>query len=269
MLISRIAQLTVPCSDDGVRFVTTNRLDLIRRALLESQHECVADLPLAKIFRHRHFQKADATILVSCHIDSCYRKYFAASKDGEMHGTFDNSACNAIAVEAMLNNLLPAQVLVSFTGDEENQSRGVDQTIAFLQEVKLFDSLEMVVILDITEEYFQSRHFTVENYFFRERHAQSLLHFDGKRDLKRYLRTMLESPAFVEDAAPDEAWQYGKYDLNCFSLCLPCRVLGSDMHADTGVTITEASIDGFSKAFGQCAQRLIQDLAVKTLHRSG
>ena len=269
MLASRIAQLTVPCSDDGARFVTTNRLDLIQRALLESQHECVADLPLAKIFQHRHFQKVDATILVSCHIDSCYRKYFAISKAGELHGTFDNSACNAITVEAMLNNLLPAQVLVSFTGDEENQSRGVDQTIAFLQEVKLFDSLEMIVILDITEECFRSRHFTVENLFFRERHRQSLLQFDRKRDLKRYLRTVLESPAFVEDAEPDEAWQYGKYDLNCFSLCLPCRVLGSDMHADTGLTILEDSIEGFFSAFGQCAQRIAQDSAFKTLQRGG
>lgn len=96
-----------------------------------------------------------------------------------------------------------------------------------------------------------------------------MLQFDGKRDLKRYLRTMLESPAFVEDAEPDEAWQYGKYDLNCFSLCLPCRVLGSDMHADTGVTIFKDSIEGFFSAFVQCAQRITHDLAFKTLQRSG
>lgn len=108
----------------------------------------------------------------------------------------------------MLNGLFPSQVLVSFTGDEENDCAGVDQTIDFLQKENLFENLEIVIALDLTEEYFGLNHFTIENYFIEKEHGHTLLHFKGKRDLRNYLSTILESPKFVENAEPDESWQY-------------------------------------------------------------
>ena len=71
---------------------------------------------------------------------------------------------------------------------------------------------------------------------------------------------MIASPVFVKNAEADEAWQYDEYDLNCFSLCLPCRILGSDMHANTGVAISTDSLIGYMNALGQIAQAINMDL---------
>jgi hypothetical protein len=267
MLSTRIIQLTVPSSDDGEEFIRTDRLDLIRQALANSEYSCFADLPLAKVYRHQAFESGNPVILVSCHIDSVYSEYYAITKDGELLGTFDNSACNAVAVESMLNGLFPPQILISFTGDEESDSRGADQTIESLQIGGIFDKLEMVITLDLTEEHYQSCHFTIENYFVEKENGTSLLKFGRKRQLKEYLSGMIESPAFIKDAEADESWQYDEYDLNCFSLCLPCRLLGDDMHDDVGVAITSDSIFGYMNALGQFVQAINKDLAGKVIHQ--
>lgn len=267
MLSTRIIQLTIPSSDDGEEFIRTDRLDLIRKTLEHSKYECFADLPLAKIYCHRDFRADKAIVLVSCHIDSLYSKFSATLKDGELRGTFDNSACNAIAVEGMLINLFPAQVLISFTGDEENDSKGVDQTIRSLQERAVFANLEIIITLDLTEEHYQTCHFTIENYFVEQNNGNSLLRFLKKREIKTYLAEMIDSPVFVKDAEPDESWQYDEYNLNCFSLCLPCRLLGHDMHSDIGVAISENSLDGYMNALKHLTHNIDRDLANKAFQR--
>ena len=262
-IFSRISRLTVPCSDDGKKFILTERLDLITQALRKSDYNCLADLPLAKVYHHRDFQLDKPAILVSCHIDSVYSEYFARMQDGELHGTFDNSACNALLVEAMLQNLLPAQALVTFTGDEEKKSRGADRTIVFLQKMDIFQTLEMVITLDLTEEHFGSCHFTIENHCVEKKNKESLLKFSKKQDMVDYLSAMIDSPVFIKNAEPDESWIYREYDLNCFTLCLPCRLLGEDMHDDTGVAIKEDSVTGYIEALKRLTQAINDDLNSK------
>ena len=201
-----ISQLTVPSSDDGKKFIRTERLDLIRQALRDSNYSCLADLPLAKIYSHQKFQSDKPSILVSCHIDSVYGEYFARLQDGELHGTFDNSACNAVLVEAMLKTLLPVQALVTFTGDEEKKSRGADCTIEFFQMMDIFQKLEMVISLDLTEEHYGSSHFTIENHCVEKRNRESLLKFGKKQHVVDYLSEMIDSPVFIKNAEPDESW---------------------------------------------------------------
>jgi hypothetical protein len=201
-----ISKFTVPSSDDGKKFIRTERLDLIRQALGDSDYICLADLPLAKIYSHQNFQSDKPSILVSCHIDSVYGEYFACPQAGELHGTFDNSACNALLIEAMLKTLLPAQVLVTFTGDEEKKSRGADRTIVFLQKIDVFQNLEMVITLDLTEESYGACHFTVENHCVEKKNKESLLKFGKKQDMVDYLSAMMDSPVFVKNAEPDESW---------------------------------------------------------------
>jgi len=268
ILPSRIIQLTVPCSDNGERFTRTDRLDLIQKTVANLEYDVLGDWPLAKVYRHRAFQPDRSAILISSHIDSLYDDYYATTKDGELQGTFDNSACNAITVEGMINNLFPSQVLISFTGDEEGNSKGVDQTIESLQEKNIFANLEMVISLDLTEEHYRFCHFTIENYFIEQDNTRSLLRFGSSRDLKTYLREMIISPKFVKDAEADESWQYNEYDLNCFSLCLPCRLLGTDMHANAGVAILCESLIGYWNALGQLSQAINNDLANKLLQRT-
>lgn len=267
MLNSRIAELTVPCSDDGNSFIHTERLDLIRSSLADSIYECIAGMPLAKLYRHRDFCTGKPAMLISCHIDSIYDEYHASVGNGELTGTFDNSACNAVTVEAMLQGLLPPQVLISFTGDEEYDSGGVDQTVEFLRQDNVLDDLELVIVLDLTEEHYRSSHFTIENYFVRREDAHGLLRFRGRRELKTYLRSMIDSAIFVKDAEPDESWQYDEYDMNCLTFCLPCRLLGEDMHDDVGVAILEESPAQYLNALVQLTNSVNDDVFHRANHR--
>jgi len=260
MLEDRLLDLTVPSSDDGKRFVITKRLDRIVQFLADSEYECFGDRPLAKIYRRRDFQSAHPFVLVSNHMDSLYKSYFSCLREGVFHGTFDNSASNAVAIEMMLTNPLPAQVLITFTGDEESRSKGAVQTVEFLKTIGIFDRLEMAITLDLTEESYGEADSTVENYFVRKNHHSALLRFTRKRDLKDYLKKILGSPVFVKDAEEDESWMYDEYDLNCFSLCLPCRPLEGDMHSDAGVTFTEDSIEFYMKTLGRLTEAIVSDL---------
>ena len=217
--------------------------------------------PLAKVYGHKRLARSRSVILISCHIDSLYDSYYAEVKGAELWGTFDNSACNAILVEAMVTGLLPDQAVVSFTGDEEDESRGADQTIDYLDREGLFQNLEMVLTLDLTEEFFGRTHFSIENCFIEQTATKSVLRFDRKAELKHYLRSFVETDAFLRDADPDESWQYDEHDLNCFSLCLPCRVLGRDMHASQGVTIRAESPQAYLDALTRLAHGIAGDLA--------
>jgi hypothetical protein len=134
--------------------------------------------------------------------------------------------------------------LVSFTGDEEKDSGGVAQTLSFLEKRALFKRLELVMVLDLTEERFRTRHFTIENCFVG----------------KALKAALMASPGFVKKAAPDEAWKYREYGLDCFSFCLPCRLLGADMHARAGVAIRGDSAAGYMKAFVGLVRAIADDL---------
>lgn len=268
-LVRRLEQLTVPSADDGVRFVRTDRLDKIRGTLETSRYCRMGDVPLASIYRHRDYRFDRPTILISNHIDSAYENYFCAAEGSEIKGTFDNSACNAVAVEVMLAELLPPQALLAFTGDEEEDSAGVDQAVSVLQDRQsVYWNLELVVALDLTEESYGTQHFTIENYFIERQNQDSLLQFGKKRDLKKYLMdTLGQLPVFVKDAEPDESWQYDEHDLNCFTFCLPCRVLGSDMHDDDGVAVLKDSLVAYAQTLAWLIQAIDRDLAKRETDR--
>ncbi len=162
--------------------------------------------------------------------------------------------------------------MVAFTGDEENDSAGADQTIDILQRRDgPYHRLELVIILDITEEAYARAHFTVENYFIERRNERSLLKFERRRELKNHLKGILNDPPCVKKADPDESWQYDEYDVNCFTLCLPCKVLGEDMHDDLGVVIQADSFLRYAEALELLTVRICNDLADKaadpTRHR--
>ncbi len=215
------------------------------------------------VYRHRDFQPHKPFILISSHIDSAYKNYFASDGGEEIFGTLDNSATNAILVQSMSDGAIPIQSVVAFTGDEEEDSLGAQQTIAFLKETASGWSLpEMTITLDLTEECYATKSFTIENYFVSPCSGNHLLVFDQPTDLKDYITRKLkeEDPAFIEGAEPDESWQYRDNHLHCFSLCLPCRVLADDMHSDEGVAVRAASLDGFAATLSSLARSIANDL---------
>lgn len=261
-----VADLTVPCTDNGHRFTQNARLLRIQSALKESGYRLFGEMPLAYVYCQKEYSVEKPTILISTHIDSLYIEYFTNLGENEIVGTFDNSATNAVAVYLMINNRLPPQVLVAFTGDEENQSVGADQTIQILQNKgPSFRNLELVITLDITEESFGKSHFTIENYFVNKQNGDSLLKFTRQRELKKYIMEILDRPVVIKNAEPDESWKYDEYDLNCLTLCLPCRLLGADMHEDCGVAILTESFDAYATSLERITERVCNDLANKAV----
>jgi hypothetical protein len=159
-----ICDVTIPCADDGRRFTDTRRLDFIQHTLLTSEYSCFAEPPLARLYTHKRFDASCPFIAISCHIDSIYEEHYAERANRELRGTFDNSACNAIALNAMMEERFGGQTVVCFTGNEENGLRGADHVIAALSQKGLLKYLEMVIAVDLTEEHF-GKPCTAENLF--------------------------------------------------------------------------------------------------------
>lgn len=93
-------------------------------------------MPLGYVDCSRDYAAEKPTLLVSAQIDSRYGEYLTRRGEREIAGTFDNSACNAVALYLMLEGRLPRQVLVAFTGDEERGGAGAGQVIQILQRGK-------------------------------------------------------------------------------------------------------------------------------------
>jgi len=244
-LTQLICELTLPCADNGRDFTRTDRIHRIRDLLRSTPYTCLGEKPLAQVWQHPGFVPALPLVLVSSHIDSLYTNYHASCDDGILLGTFDNSVTNAVILSLILENRLPQQVLVAFTGDEEDESRGADQVIDILQNAPP-NAIhpEMVVVLDITEESYDSHSFTFENLFRASKESPSAqFRFEKKRDLAQFLRNLLapSDPVIIKEGEPDESWQYDEHDLNCFAFCLPCKTITGNIHDEEGVHVKESS----------------------------
>jgi len=278
--------LALPCADDGRRWTRTERFDAITAAVAGTAYSLFGKSELAFVYGHSGYSQNEPTVLVSTHVDSLYDKYFARKVGTELHGTFDNSATNGVVVELMRQGALPPQVLVAFTGDEEQDSRGADQALEILSNGGLFSRLELVIVLDLTEEAYGKAAFTLENLFVESNHGDALLSFPRKRALESYLTDILNGggspgrkkpasepsrpgPVVVTNAEPDESWQYDEHGLNCFSLCLPCLPLDGDMHSDLGVAIQLTAFEQYAHTLAALASGAVNDLTTKViLHNS-
>jgi len=263
--------------DNGAQFIDPTRKQAIIQLLADSNYNLIKQDGLSIIYKHKHAAIKPA-ILISCHIDSLYTAHFHRKyNDAEILGTFDNSICNALLVDMMSRDLLPSNVIIAFTGNEEHECLGVNDTIHFLMEhdSHIWDHLALVITLDITSDGYEMHNFTVENYFIEEEPLnQSGLHFESEKQFKNYLKQKLNSYKEVlfinsQQAGPDESWEYDEYDLNCFSFCLPTRPIDALrsaevhewMHNDKGIVIKEESIVEYPKALLKLINGINTDLA--------
>ena len=51
-----IRDTTIPCTDNGVVFTNTARLDFIQNTLSTSNYSCFAEPPLARLYKHKGFR---------------------------------------------------------------------------------------------------------------------------------------------------------------------------------------------------------------------
>jgi hypothetical protein len=262
-LTKLICDLTLPCADNGCYFHRKERIIRLREWLAPSAYVCLPDKPLALVWRHRDFDPSQPMLLVSSHIDSLYTHYHASCSDGILLGTFDNSITNAIVIDRMLGGHLHPQVLVAFTGDEEDSSRGADHVMQLLQSCGPLHP-EFVVVLDVTEEAYDTHAFTVENLFRNKSESSAAcLRFSRIREIISLCQSIL-APAdvyIITEGDPDESWQYDEHDLNCCAFCLPIQTITGDMHDDDGVYARCTSVTSYAAALTTLLTGLIDHIS--------
>lgn len=280
-LIKLLSIINVTSIDNGKIFTDLTKINNINNILKTSNYKLLHEGNLCYIWEHKKFNKNLPVILVSCHADSIYKNHsFSINDDKTILGTFDNSINNAILVLLMMNNLLHSNVLITFTGDEEEDSKGAAETVYFLSnnDVSKWEDLVTVISLDVTGEGYDTHDFSIENWFIEKKPIKEpKTLFKKKKHYKKYLESIFHEEKYKilyigdkdERAAEDESWEYDEHDLNCFSLCLPSLFHPENkhlpqedwMHNDKGILIKIASINCFIETIPFLCEKLIKDFS--------
>ena len=250
-----LARLSVLNRDNGKRFSKTDRLDAIAELLWNSSYRRVNADGLFNLYARKPLSQLlkEPVTIISTHVD-CERGItacFSVSADEtHLRGTYDNAITNAAAVAAMLSDRLPDNVLVAFTGDEEEEGEGAKQLLQFL--LRQNSRVRAIVVLDVTEMAWDAKaDFTVENDFFDDEIGEKIV-----RAAKASGYTWRYVPADPDDVPPyvprnclipeeadeDESWDYDEERQQCFSYCLP---VSGDMHSDAGVLARKVSFERY------------------------
>ena len=240
-----INQVTVDCKDDGRRFTVTDRIRVIEDLLKDTDYKLLHKGNLCYIYGKKPV-KDQSVILISSHIDCVYGKLFCQELEGGqmLRGTFDNSLTNACVLYDMIQGNLDENIVVAFTGDEEEDSGGVKEVARIFR--NWHANIALAVVLDITEEgWNEQRHFTVEN-------DLGINIMTGYR-IVELLEKYHDRYGFAHDSEPDESCDYDEEDIPCFSLCIPS--LG-DMHGRDGVVIRTSALPTYCTVLSELANML-------------
>ena len=161
-----------------------------------------------------------------------------------MRGTFDNSFGNAAVLWNMIQDRLPDNVVVAFTGDEESDSQGAVQAVVALGQMGC--EVAAALVLDVTNEGWESGAlFTIEN----DLGIDILTGYNIISSLEQYGGRF----AFKHNAEPDESWDYADCGVPCFTLCVP---VGGELHGDAGVLLRKESATEYCNVLSLLAGRL-------------
>lgn len=226
---SLLGAVTVDCKDNGEAFTVTDRVAVIEHVLGKTDYRLIARQPLALMYAKRELREGDRVLLISSHIDCVFSKCFCSDEGECLRGTFDNSFTNAALLWNMLNNTLPDNVVVAFTGDEERDSQGAVQAVVALGQSGC--EVSAALVLDVTNEGWENGAlFTLEN----DLGVDILTGYNIISSLEKYDRSF----AFKHNALPDESWDYADYGIPSLSLCVP---VGGELHGDAGVLLRKES----------------------------
>lgn len=228
--------VTVDCKDNQREFTERNRIDVIETLLSNSSYQLVNRGKLCLIYAKQPvFQKT--IVLISSHIDCVYNKLFCEEQErGILCGTFDNSLTNSCLLYDMLTDQLDDNVVVAFTGDEEEDSNGAKEVMRILRRQNT--RIKFCFVLDVTEEGWKGKcPFTIEN--------DLGVDMETGYEIIRAAKEWGQHYVFVHDAEPDESWDYDEEDIPCLSLCCP---ISGDMHSDAGCLTRKESLPVYSEA---------------------
>lgn len=225
--------VTVDCKDDGTAFTVNDRVAVIERMLDGSSYVLAAREPLALLYSKRLPVAGDRVLLVSSHVDCLYERCFCSDEGECVRGTFDNAFGNAAILWCMLNDRLPDNVVVAFTGDEERDSRGALQALGALG--KLGCSVSFALVQDVTNVGWENGAlFAIEN----DLGVDILTAYAVVSSLEGYSGKF----AFCHNALPDESWDYAECGVPSMSLCMP---VGGELHGGEGVMLRKAAVPGY------------------------
>ena len=259
-LFAILQKLSVLNRDNKNVFTNTERLDAIAELLRDSDYQRVDAEGLFHMYSRKPVSELRGPVfVVSSHVDCEYHitKCFAEYKDDEtLLGTFDNSITNAAIVYLMVNGRLPENVLVAFTGDEEETGRGAKGVIRYIRRNKL--DVINVFVLDVTEVgWNKEADFTIENDFWDDYFGRKLVDLAQQTGFSwRYVPGELDDiPRYIPkdriehiEAYDDESWDYDEADIPCFSLCLPTK---GEMHCNDGVLARVRSFGRYTEVLGK------------------
>lgn len=237
-----LSEITVDCKDNGVRFKKKKRIKAIETWLADTEYTLLYEGDLTLIYGKKPMNE-DTRIVISSHIDCLYSGLFCEElSEALWKGTFDNSLTNAAVIENMRNNLFADDVVIAFTGDEEDGQQGALETIEEVKEAGATPKL--VIVTEVTEEgWEEDANFTIEN--------------DLNIDMQQAHRiiNLLEpyNYQFIHQAEPDESWTYGKADFACLTLSVP--VLG-EMHGKEGVIARKVDLPIYCEVLAVLANKV-------------
>ena len=233
--------VTVDCKDNGECFTVADRVAVIERLLEGSVYRLVARESLVLLYAKHALREGDRVLLVSSHIDCLYGKCFCGDEGDCLRGTFDNSLTNAALLWDMLNDTLPDNVVVAFTGNEESDSQGAVQTVVALG--RMGCEVAAALVLDVTNEGWESGAlFTLEN----DLGIDILTGYNIVSSLERYDGRF----AFKHNALPDESWDYSEYGIPSLTLCVP---VDGELHSDAGVMLRKESVQEYCNVLAHIA----------------
>ena len=262
-----LGHVNVDSYDNGKRFIDTTRLDAIEDLFRKSKSpwRLEASGPLFRIYGREGAARPVNPVVISSHADSNFEHHShrLIEDTNELIGTFDNSITNAVLVQILLEDRLPAEVLVAFTGDEENESRGAADLVKHLEEQG--HSPKVVIVLDITDHTFYGSPFTVENWFPNGNCGLS----QDEVGFRNFLVDAFDSPVPTvhhNEAMPDESWRYEEEGVHVFSLCIPTAPGNINskhdwMHDESGVRVKLNLIPDFGDAVVRISKYLNETLS--------
>ena len=260
--IDLLNMLAVPNYDNGREFVVRDRLDAVARALESTNYKKVNNTGLFELYAINGELPSEA-VLVSTHID-CVRDitdFYARESDNEhYHGTFDNLITNGVILDLMLQGKLRENVIVAFTGNEEEDSRGACQVTEFL---KNRNCDFVAVILDVTDMgWDKDACFSVENNFWTSTMGRAVI-CTCENDPHNWVfvpSDVEDIPAYIpgdnlirEEALCDESWEYDEGDIQCFSFCIPTK---GEMHGNKGLFVKKAAVEVYKAVLAKLLERL-------------
>ena len=243
-----VNQVTVDCKDNGRNFTVTDRIQVIGSLLENTDYQLLHKGNLCNIYGKKPVRN-QSVILISSHIDCVYDYLFCREHEDlqMLSGTFDNSLTNACVIYDMIHGRLNDNVVIAFTGDEEEDAGGVKEVVRQFR--KWNTNIALAIVLDITEEgWKEKRHFTVEN-------DLGINIMTGSR-IVELLEKYHDIYGFVHDSEPDESYDYDEEDIPCFSLCVPSD---GDMHSENGVCVRTDSLSTYCNVLSELANGLSEN----------